>query len=94
MTTDLPPVPPAVIEFAKENNIENIKQDTVFNYKKEIFKYKNIEAAYCGYSKNTPEFKKQKDYIYTSCTFVLIDNGKIRLANPKETEELNRTIIL
>lgn len=92
---DQPPqLPPAVVQFAKQNNIENICKDQIFHIKKEIFDYKNIQEAYYGISKQAPEFQKQKDRIYTNCSYILIENGKIRLATPKETEQLNQVLCL
>lgn len=34
MTTDLPPVPPAVMEFAEQHNIKNVEKDAIFAAKK------------------------------------------------------------
>lgn len=87
-------MPPAVIEFATQNNIENVQKDEIFYIKKEIFGYKNIEDAYCGISKDKPQFKKQKNRIYTECSYILIDNGKIRRATPQEEEQLNQVLCL
>lgn len=87
-------MPPAIIEFATQNNIENVQKDEIFYIKKEIFGYKNIDEAYCGISNQAPQFKKQKDRIYTECSYILIENGKIRLATPEESEQLNQVLCL
>lgn len=94
MTTDLPPVPPAIMEFAEQHNIKNVEKDTIFDIKKRIFKYNNIDEAYHGISDPLVTFEKRKDRIYTYCTYILVENGKIRLATPKETEELNQVFCM
>lgn len=94
MTTDLPPVPPTVLQFAEQHNIKNVEKDTIFNIKKSVFKYDNIDEAYSGISNPLITFKKEKDFMYTHCTYILVEKGKIRLANPEETEKLNRVFFM
>lgn len=95
MIDQAPQIPPAVIQFAEENNISDISKDTIFNVKKQIYGYNTLEAAYVGVSDKMPELKDTSpNYFYENYMFILIDNGKIRLANPKELEELNRVLFL
>lgn len=89
-----PPIPTAVVQFAKDNKIENIKKDDIFYMKKELFHYKNADEAYYGVSENIPIFKEKEDYIYTHCTYILVEGNNVRLATPEETEELNRILCL
>lgn len=95
MTTDLPPVPPAVMEFAEQHNIKKVQQDEIFYIRKELPKYKNVNMIYCGYSDNMPKFEKNKNVaMYNHFTFIIDEKDNIRLATPEETEELNRVLFL
>lgn len=93
---DQPPqIPPAVIQFAEEHNIKNVQQDDIFDIKKQAYGYKTIDAAYAGISAQMPELEKTSpEYTYVNYMYILIDNDKIRLATPKELEELNRVLFL
>lgn len=92
---DQPPaIPPAVVQFAEEHNIKNVQKDEVFYIKKTVFNYKDIKEAYFGISAETPQFQKQKDRIYTNCSYILVEKDQIRLATPEETEKLNQVICL
>lgn len=95
MAVDLPPIPPAVVEFAQKNQIEHVQQDVkYFQIKKSDLKSKNISAVYYGVSKNLPAFEKNKQYLYDHFHFILIENGVPRLATPEELEILNRALFL
>lgn len=90
----MPQIPPAVIEFAEQHNIKNVKKDEIFYIKKRAFNYKNIDEAYHGISTPLVTFEKRQDRMYTYCTYILVENGEIRLASPKETEELNQVFCM
>lgn len=94
MTTDLPPVPPAVMEFAEQHNIKNVEKDEIFASKKSVFKYDNIDEAYSGISNPLVTFEREKNFMYTHRTYILVEKGRIRLANPEETEKLNRVFCI
>lgn len=94
MTVDLPPIPPAVVEFAEKNDIQHIQKDTYFDIKKQNSKLQNISEAYYGSLEKAPTFKEKENYFYSHYAFILVDDGHVRLATPEETEVLNRLLFL
>lgn len=83
MSADLPPVPPAVVEFAQQNGCVT----PVLNYTwQEPYRtFKDFKVY------NT---KKQDDTINTYYIFILVNGDNIRFATEEEEKELRKIIWL
>lgn len=71
---DMPPVPPAVVEFAEEHNITNVKPNL----------YWNENEPYNGYIIYNGIDRDNKEMFY----IILYKPGEVRYPNHKETEEI------
>lgn len=94
MSVDLPPIPPAVVEFAEKNDIQHIQKDSHFSIKKHNSKLQNVSEAYFGNSPKSPLFEEKENYFYSHYAFILVEKGRVHLATPEETEQLNRILFL
>ena len=74
MTTDLPSVPPAIIEFAKENNCDDVIVDKFWTENS----YKSYDKVYIARLKGEKAYTKS----------ILENNNEIRFASPDEEKEL------
>lgn len=78
MSTDLPPIPPAVSELAQKNNCENIKKNNFWNGKcGKLDTFKDSEV-YDVTIKNSPIFH-----------YILFKDGQARFATQEEIQELS-----
>lgn len=78
MTTDLPPIPPAVVEFAQKNDCENAMYHKVWN--PNFLKFKDFDFVYQVQEKGKPE----------NIGFILVKGKEIRFATEEEMKEIIR----
>lgn len=74
MPADMPPVPPAVIEFAEKNNIVDVKPHLYWD---ESEPYKGYRVYY-GHAKDDKE----------NGAFILVNDKEIREPSHEEIEEI------
>lgn len=70
----MPPVPPAVVEFAEKHNITNVKEDL----------YWDSKEPYNGYTVFNGIAKDNREMFY----IILYKEGEVRKPTPQEIEEI------
>ena len=103
---DMPPIPPAIIKYAEQNQMTNVRQSLKWNY---YYKNENYFHGYMVYfadRKDLPPFivhytlKEQKRYglepyrVYPRSSILLYKDGKIRRPKNEELEELTELYYL
>lgn len=74
MPTDLPPIPPAVVEFAQKNHIVNVQRNIFWTDKN----------PYNGYTVfNATAENNEEDYY-----FILLKDKNIRFSTEEEANEI------
>lgn len=69
-----PQIPPAVIQFAEENNYDHVVKNIWWS---DIQHYKHYKTVYCAYNDKNDNL-----------TFILINDNEMRFSNSDETYEL------
>lgn len=99
---DVPPIPPAIIKYAEQNQMTNVRQSEFWNYYNENEGYFHGYKVYYADRKDLPPFiyyytlKEQKKYgvepyrVYPKRAVLLYKNGKIRRATEEEAKEATK----
>lgn len=72
MPIDLPPIPPAVVEFAQKNNCKVLKQNVFWT---KIKQYENYEQVYSARDNNVPHMFR----------YILVNPKEMRLTTDEES---------
>ena len=97
---DMPPIPPAIIKYAEQNQMTNVRQDINWNYYYEPENYFHGYKVYYADRKDLAPtivyytLKEQKRYgaepyrVYPKKAILLYKNGKIRRATKEEIKKI------